>query len=402
MRNGATKIVSRNGIREFLLHHGLKSAIQIKKMKQLFSLIKKEFFHITRDKRSLFVLLGMPIAQILIFGFALTNEVKDARIAILDQSKDGHTEGLIQQIEASRYFDIERQLTSVSEIEGAFRSGKIKLAVVFEPNFAENIAHLGAANLQLIADASDPNTATTMTNYVSAIINDYQMQHLMGGSSTKLPLSINVDSRMLYNPQLKGEYNFVPGVMAMILMLISAMMTSVAIVKEREVGTMEVLLVSPMQPFLVIISKMFPYLLLSIVNFLVIMLLSVYVLGLPIKGSFGLLFMESILYIICSLALGLLISTVTESQKVALLISLMGLMMPTILFSGFMFPIENMPQPLQIISNVVPAKWFFLIVRDVMIKGLSFSSILRETLILGGMTAFFLAVSLRNFKIRLA
>jgi ABC-2 type transport system permease protein len=370
-------------------------------MKQFFSLIKKEFFHIGRDRRSLFVLLGMPIAQILIFGFALTNEVKDTRIAILDQSKDVHTEGLIQQIEASRYFDIERQLTSVSEIEDAFKSGKIKMAVIFEPNFAENIAHSGKTQLQLIADASDPNTATTVTNYVTAIINDYQTQHLMGNGG-KPPLSINVESRMLYNPQLKGEYNFVPGVMAMILMLISAMMTSVAIVKEREMGTMEILLVSPMQPILVIFSKMVPYLLLSIVNFTVIMLLSVYVLGLPIRGSLALLSLESILYIICSLALGLLISTVAQTQQVALMMSLMGLMMPTILFSGFMFPIENMPKFMQVISNVIPAKWFFIIVRNVMIKGLSFSSVGRETLILCGMTVFYLAVSLRKFKIRLA
>jgi ABC-2 type transport system permease protein len=370
-------------------------------MKQFFSLIKKEFFHIGRDRRSLFVLLGMPIAQILIFGFALTNEVKDTRIAILDQSKDVHTEGLIQQIEASRYFDIERQLTSVSEIEVAFKSGKIKMAVIFEPNFAENIAHSGKTQLQLIADASDPNTATTVTNYVTAIINDYQTQHLMG-SGGKPPLSINVESRMLYNPQLKGEYNFVPGVMAMILMLISAMMTSVAIVREREMGTMEILLVSPMQPILVIISKMFPYLLLSIVNFTVIMLLSVYVLGLPIKGSLALLSLESVLYIICSLALGLLISTVAKTQQVALMMSLMGLMMPTILFSGFMFPIENMPKFMQVISNIIPAKWFFIIVRNVMIKGLNLNSIWRETLILGGMTIFFLAISLRKFKIRLA
>jgi ABC-2 type transport system permease protein len=371
-------------------------------MKQFFSLIKKEFFHIARDKRSLFVLLGMPIAQILIFGFALTNEVKDTRIAILDQSKDVHTEGLIHQIEASRYFDIERQLTSISEIEDAFKSGKIKMAVIFAPNFAENIAHSGKTQLQLIADASDPNTATTITNYVTTIINDYQTQHLMSNGGGKGPLSINVESRMLYNPQLKGEYNFVPGVMAMILMLVSAMMTSVAIVREREMGTMEILLVSPMQPILLIFAKMFPYLLLSIVNFVVIMLLSVYVLGLPVKGSLAVLSGESVLYIVCSLALGLLISTVAPTQQVALLMSLMGLMLPTILFSGFMFPIENMPKPMQIISNVIPAKWFFLIVRSVMIKGLDISSIWRETLILGGMTVFFLAISFRNFKIRLA
>jgi ABC-2 type transport system permease protein len=371
-------------------------------MKQFFSLIKKEFFHIARDKRSLFVLLGMPIAQILIFGFALTNEVKDTRIAILDQSKDVHTEGLIQKIEASRYFDIDRELKSVSEIEGAFKSGKIKMAVIFEPNFAEHIAHSGNTQIQLIADASDPNTATTVTNYVTAIINDYQMQHFTNGGVAKPPLSINVESRMLYNPQLKGEYNFVPGVMAMILLLISAMMTSVAIVREREMGTMEILLVSPMKPFLVIISKMFPYLLLSMVNFSIIMLLSVYVLGLPIKGSLFLLSLESILYIICSLALGLLISTVARTQQIALMMSLMGLMMPTILFSGFMFPIENMPKPMQVISNIIPAKWFFIIVRNVMIKGLSFSSVGRETVILVGMTVFYLVVSLRKFKIRLA
>ena len=382
-------------------------------MKQFFSLIKKEFFHIGRDRRSLFVLLGMPIAQILIFGFALTNEVKDTRIALLDQSKDGHTEGLIQQIESSRYFDIERQLTSVSEIESAFKSGKIKMAVIFAANFADDIAHSGKTQIQLIADASDPNTATTITNYITAIINDYQMQHFIGGGNNKpplspegigmsLPLHINIESRMLYNPQLKGEYNFVPGVMAMILMLISAMMTSVAIVRERELGTMEILLVSPMQPILVIFSKMFPYLLLSMVNFAVIMLLSVYVLGLPIKGSLALLSLESGLYIVCSLALGLLISTVAQTQQVALMISLMGLMMPTILFSGFMFPLENLPKPMQIISNAVPAKWFFMIVRDVMIKGLNFSSIWRETLILVGMTVFFLGISLRKFKIRLA
>ena len=371
-------------------------------MKQLFSLIKKEFFHISRDKYSLFVLLGMPIAQILIFGFALTNEVKDTRIAILDQSKDIHTEGLIQQIESSNYFDIDRELRSVSEIEGAFKSGKIKMALIFEPQFAEQIAHSGQSQIQLIADASDPNTATTVTNYATAIINDYQTQHLMNGVAAKPPLSINVESRMLYNPQLKGEYNFVPGVMAMILMLISAMMTSVAIVREREMGTMEILLVSPMQPVLVILSKIFPYLILSLVNFTIIMLLSVFVLGLPIKGNLGLLCAESTLYIFCSLALGMLISTVADSQKVALMMSLMGLMMPTILFSGFMFPIENMPKPMQIISNIVPAKWFFIIVRNVMIKGLSFNSVGRETLILAGMTLFFLAVSLKKFKIRLA
>ena len=379
-------------------------------MRQFFTLVKKEFLHIRRDRRSLFVLFGMPIVQVLIFGFALSNEVKDSRIAILDASKDVYTEGVIQKFAASNYFDIERNLTTIDDIERAFQSGKIKMAVVFAPNFRETLLHTNKAQIQLITDASDPNTATTIINYAGAIIAEYNQQLLNtsvplpltpAGIGMSLPLHIGVETRMLYNPQLRGEYNFVPGVMAMILMLISAMMTSVSIVREKELGTMEILLVSPMQPIWVILSKMMPFLLLSIVNFSTILLLSVHVLGLPIRGDLSLLFAVSIVYVICSLALGLLISTIAESQQVAMFLALGGLMMPTILFSGFMFPLENLPLPMQLISNVIPAKWYFIIVKNVMIKGLGFSSIWRETAILGFMTVVLLAVSLKKFKTRL-
>jgi ABC-2 type transport system permease protein len=368
-------------------------------MNQFLALVRKEFYHIWRDHRSLMVLFGMPIVQILMFGFALSNEVKDSRIAILDLSHDVATEGVIQRLAASRYFDVERNLRSEKDIEPAFRSGKIKMAVVFPPNFRQNLQKTGKSQVQLIADASDPNTATTIVNYASAIIGDYNLE-LVGGDN--IPLSISVETRMLYNPQLRGEYTFVPGVMGMILMLISAMMTAVAIVKEKELGTMEVMLVSPMKPLLVVFSKMIPYLFLSLVNFSTIVLLSVYVLGVPFRGSVGLLASVSIVYIACSLALGLLISTVAKSQQTALMISLMGLMMPTMLFSGFMFPIENLPLPMQWISNIVPAKWYFIIVNNVMIKGLNLTSIWREVAILGGMTLFFVGVSVAKFKARLA
>lgn len=372
-------------------------------MKQLLSLVRKEFFHIWRDRRSMFVLFGMPVTQLLIFGFALTNEVKNTKIAILDNSKDIDTEGISRKLDASQYFDIERNLTSSADIEAAFRSGKVKLAVIFPSNFRDNFQHSGKAQIQLIADGSDPNVATTIIGYASQIIADYQSRYIgTPSAAASIPLSISVETRMLYNPQLRGEFNFVPGVMAMILLLISAMMTSVAIVREKELGTMEVLLVSPMRPIWVIISKMIPYLTLSLVNFTTIILLSVFVLGVPVRGDLGLLFAVSTLYIVCSLALGLLISTITESQQVAMLISLAGLMMPTILFSGFMFPLENLPRPMQYISNVIPAKWYFIIVRNVMIKGLSLASIWREVAILVGMTVFFMAISVAKFKTRLA
>jgi ABC-2 type transport system permease protein len=368
-------------------------------MKQFFSFVKKEFIHMMRDPRSMLILLGMPVSMILIFGFALTNEVKNSRIAIFDPSQDIDTQAIIEKLDASKYFDVALVVRSTDEIETSFRQNKIKMAVVFEPHFRENLLHTNKATVQLITDTSDPNTGTTVGNYATSIIQDYQRQLF---PTARTPLSINVESRMLYNPQLKGEYNFVPGVMAMILMLISAMMTSVGIVREVEMGTMEIMLVSPMKPLMVIFAKTVPYFVLSAVNFSTIMLISYYVLDLPIRGSLGLLTAVSMLYVLCSLALGILISTVTQKQQVAMLISLVGLMMPTLLFSGFMFPIENLPAPMKVIANAVPAKWYFIIVKNVMLKGLSFSSIWFETLILGVMTLFFLGLSLKKFKVRLA
>lgn len=352
-----------------------------------------------RDRKTLLILFGMPVVQIVIFGFALTNEVKDSGIMIVDQAKDMASRQIISKIAASRYFNIERSSARPEEIEDEFREGNVKLALVIPGNFNQDLKHLKKASLQIIADASDPNTANTLTNYLSSIITDYQIQLEENG---EIPYRISTEMRMLYNPQLEGTPNFVPGVMALVLMLVCVMMTAVSIVREKETGTMEILLVSPFKPILVILSKAVPYLILSLVNVSTILLLSVFVLGLPVKGSLILLFLESALFIITCLSLGILISTRTDSQQTAMLISLMGMFLPTVLFSGFMFPIENMPRILQAISNIVPAKWFYIIVKSIMIKGLGPGAIWKETLILTGMTGVFIAVSLKNFKIRLS
>lgn len=368
-------------------------------MKQFFAFVKKEFFHIWRDKRTMFILLGMPVVQIVIFGFALTNEVKNSKIAILDNSKDAATASLTAQLDASRYFDLEKNLVSYSQLEEEFRKGKIKLALIFPRHFEEDLQHFNKAQVQLIADASDPNTANQLTNYATAIIMDYQDRIT---DNRKLPYTINTEMKMLYNPQLKGAFNFVPGVMAMVLLLVCTMMTAITIVKEKELGTMEVILVSPMRPQLVVLAKAIPYLLLSIINIASILLLSVFVLEVPINGSLVLLVFESILFILVSLSLGLLISARAASQQTAMFISLIALFLPTIMLSGFMFPVENMPLPLRIVSNIVPAKWYYSIVKSVMIKGLGLSGIWKETLILGGMMLFFLTMAIKRFKIRLA
>ncbi|MBK7500281.1 MAG: ABC transporter permease [Ignavibacteriales bacterium] len=367
-------------------------------MKQLITFIKKEFHHILRDTRSMLVLIGLPIVQLLIFGFAITTEVRNANIAVLDNSKDEVTQGIITKIESSQYFDIDRSITSNDQIEKAFKSGKIKLAVIFQPNFQNELSHSNKAQLQIIADATDPNQATTLTNYLSSIVRDYQNEL---NRQNKLPYTINTETRMLYNPQLKGAYTSVPGVMGMILLLISAMMTSIAIVREKELGTMEILLVSPMKPWLVVISKVIPYFIISLINVATILILSVFVLGLPIEGSLFLLIASTVIYIFCALSLGILISTVTETQQAAMLISLLGLMLPVVMLSGYAFPIANMPTILQILSNLVPAKWYIIIIKNVMIKGIGIEQIWKELLILLAMTGTFLIISIKRFKIRL-
>lgn len=368
-------------------------------MKQFISFVKKEFYHIFRDRRTMVILLAMPVVQIIIFGFALTNEVKNSKILVWDQSKDAATASLISELEASRYFEVDKTIESPGAIETIFKEGKIKLAVVLPPHFGDDLQHFNKAQVQLIADASDPNVANTLVNYASAIIMDYQERIT---ASRKLPYTIQTEMRMLYNPELKGAYNFVPGVMAMVLLLVCTMMTAITIVREKEMGTMEVMLVSPMKPFRIVMAKAVPYLLLSSVNIASILLLSVYVLDVPVNGSLILLVGEAFLFTLVSLSLGLLISSKADSQQTAMFISLIGMFLPTVMLSGFMFPVENMPLPLRTVSNIVPAKWFYIIVRSVMIKGVGLQAVWKETLVLLGMFLFFLGLSVRNFKIRLA
>ncbi|MCO5239161.1 MAG: ABC transporter permease [Chitinophagaceae bacterium] len=368
-------------------------------MKQFLSFVRKEFYHVFRDSKTLLMLFGIPIVLIVLFGFAVTNEIKNAKIVVCDYAKDPASQEIVHKLSVSETFHLDKTLLSYSQMEEAFKKENIKLAIIFPANFYKDLLHLNKAQVQIIADGSDPNTANTLTNYAISVIMEYQ-QKLM--QDNNIPYSIAPEIRMLYNPELKGAINFVPGIMALVLLLVCVLMTAVSIVREKEAGTMEVLLVSPFSPFMVIISKAIPYLVLSLINLAVILILSVTLLGMPINGSVWLLVAESTLFIICALSLGLLISNVTQSQQTAMLLAVMGMMLPTMLFTGFMFPLENMPKALQIFSNIVPSKWYYIIVKSIMIKGLGFSAIWKETLILFGATCFFLVVSLRSFKIRLS
>ena len=367
-------------------------------MKRFIGFIKKEFYHIFRDKRSLFILFGMPIAQILLFGFAITNEINNVDIAILDHSKDATTKEIINKIAASKYFIINQFIEKESDIEGVFKKGKVKAVLNFEKDFSKNLVKENNAKIQVISDATDPNTANTITNYVNAILQNYLKEQ---NKNNQQAYQMIPQTHMVYNPELKSVYMFVPGVMTIILMLVSAMMTSISITREKELGTMEILLVSPLKPFQVIIGKVFPYIFLSIINAVVIIVLSIFIFKMPVQGSLFLLGMESVLFIITALALGILISTVSATQQTAMMISLMGLMLPVILLSGFIFPITSMPLPLQIISNIIPAKWFIIIIKAIMLKGVGLQFVWKETLILVGMAVFFIGLSVKKYKIRL-
>lgn len=367
-------------------------------MNRFWGFVKKEFLHIFRDWRTLIILLGMPIIQILIFGFAITNEIRDANIAILDNSKDEVTHRIINKIASSGYFRIYDNLKNNNEIEEAFQSGKVKMVALFEEDFAERLQKNGNATVDLISDASDPNTGNTLLFYFSSIIQSYQMEI---NQTRTIPLAISAEIKMFYNPELKGVFLSVPGLVAVILMLISAMMTSISITREKELGSMEVLLVSPAKPWQIIIAKVIPYLALSFVISLIILAMGRFVFGIPMKGNLVLLLGECVLFNITALSLGVFISTRTSSQQIALTISLIGLMMPTIMLSGYIYPVENMPLVIKIIANLIPAKWFITIMKDIMLKGAGLEVVWRDTLVLCGFTALFILLSIKNFKVRL-
>lgn len=367
-------------------------------MKRFLGFIRKEWYHIFRDRRTLLILFGMPVVQILLFGFAIKNEVKDIHIGILDHSNDVVTHRIVDKIKASGFFIIEDNLHSEKQIEAAFKSGKIKVVLVFGENFGHNLNANHLAHVQILTDASNPNVATTISNYINAILRQYQVEI---NETQVLPMAIKAKERMLFNPELKSVFMFVPGIMTIILMLVTAMMTSVSIAREKELGTMEVLLVSPLKPFQIIIGKVFPYIFLALSNASIILLLGIFVFGMPVKGDYFFLALETALFIIATLSLGILISTIANDQQTAMMISMGGLMLPTIILSGFIFPISSMPWLLRLLSNIIPARWFIIIIKGILLKGVNIHFLWKETLVLAGMTIGFLFISIKRYKTRL-
>lgn len=361
--------------------------------------ITKEFKQIYRDKRTLLVLFGMPVIMMVLFGFAIRNEIQKAEVAILDFSRDTVTEQLIQKIGANPSFNIAGYLNAYSEIEPLFQQGNVKAVLIFEDDFTEKMIRSNSAKIQMITDATDPNLARLLQAYTSQIVQDFSRDLSPARSVERAGISPTI--RMMYNPELRSVNLFVPGLIAVILMLISTLMTSISITREKEMGNMEILLVSPLKPYQIIIGKVLPYLVLSIVNVFTILILATFVFDVPFEGSYIFFFAESILFILTALSLGVFISAVANNQQTAMMVSLAGLLLPTVLLSGFIFPVSSMPYPLQLISHIIPAKWFLIIVRSIMLKGGGIDILWFQTLILLGITLLFMGLSMKRFKVRL-
>lgn len=351
-------------------------------MKQFFSFVLKETKHITRDKRTMLMLFGMPIVMMLLFGFAITNDVRNVRVVIVMSNADNATQQVADRLAASEYFTLTKVVATPTEAEKAIRDQKADMAIVFSQDFASK-----KSGYQLIVDGADPNMAQQWTTYANAVINNTEAKA--------------VNTKLLYNPQMKSTYNFVPAIMGTLLMLVCAMMTSISIVREKEKGTMEVLLVSPTKPLMIIIAKAVPYIILAFIILIVILLMSTFVLGVPIKGSLFWIYVVSTIYILLALSLGILVSTIAETQLVALLISAMLLMMPVIMLSGMMFPIESMPKILQYISAIVPTRYYISAMRKLMIMGTGIEEIYFEVSILTSMLIALMSLALAKFNKRL-
>ena len=366
-------------------------------MREFGAFVKKEFYHILRDKRTMLIVLVMPVVLIILFGFALSTEVRNVNIAILSPSSDPTVRQIAERLDASEYFTVTQWLDRPEEIDEVMKSGEVQLVVAFGQNFSSGMLSPDGSQMQLIVDASDANMAQSYTSYASGIIAAFGNEMASGGTESGILTQV----QFLYNPQMKSAYNFVPGIMGLIMMLICAMMTSISIVREKETGTMEVLLVSPVRPIYIVVSKMVPYFVLSCINLATILLLSVFVLGVPVAGSLAALWLVSLIYIIANLSLGLLISTMAQQQVIALMFSGLLLMMPTMLLSGMVFPIESMPWPLRGISCILPARWYITAVRKLMIQGLPMIYAWKEIVILASMAVVLIGASLKKLNNRL-
>lgn len=366
-------------------------------MKELRMILKKEFIHIIRDKITLVLVLAMPIVLVLLFGFTISTDIRNAQISILDQSKDSQSKRLVENLSASGYFQVISYPSSEVEIDHDFKNKGIKLAIIIPSNFEGLLSKEHKATLQVINDVSDLNVACILNNYVRAVVMSF-VEDYNGNNAEQS--TFDITTKMLYNPESNSVYMFVPGIITLIMVLVTALMSSITLAREKETGTMRMLLITPVQKIYIIIGKVIPYMLISFIGTIAILIISVTVFKMPINGSLLILLFLCIIFMLTSASFGLLISSISQSQVDAMMITMMGLFLPTVLLSGFLFPLNSMPMIFQVLANIFPAKWFILAIKDVMIKGSGILDIWKYLFILFIMAVVFIVFSLTRLDKR--
>ena len=365
-------------------------------MKELRIILKKEFIHIIRDKITLALVLAMPVALVLLFGFTISTDIRNAKISVLDLSKDSQSKILINDLSASGYFQIVSYPENEAEIDNDFKNKGIKLAIIIPTRFEESLSKERNATLQVINDVSDLNVASILNNYVRSVVYNFTEQYNSSVESSAL----QVTAKMLYNPELNSVYMFVPGIITLIMVLVTALMSSITLAREKETGTMQMLLITPVKKIYIIIGKVIPYMLISLFSTITIIVISVTVFKMPVNGDLAMLFALCIIFMLTAASFGMLISSISRTQVDAMMITMMGLFLPTVLLSGFLFPLNSMPMFFQVIANLFPAKWFILSIKDVMIKGSGFADIWMYLLILFAMAVVFILFSIKRLDKR--
>lgn len=364
--------------------------------------VAKEWRHILRERRTLVMLFALPLALVMLFGYVISMDIDHTPVAVLDSSHgDPLARRLVQKLGAADQFRIIDAVRNEREIDAAFKKGIIKMVVVIPAEFGSDARRYGGATVQLVTDASDLNVATTIIGYASGIVADLNAElntsrGMLSAEKDAQPVRTNV--RMMYNPELKSAYMFVPGVIALIVMIVSAMMTSVTLAREKETGTLRLLTVSPLKARTIVLGKVVPYFMLAAINTGLIMLLGTLMFGMPCYGSVWGVALLCALFILAAIGLGILISSLVRTQQSALTSSLLGLFLPTMILSGFIFPLANMPEALQWVCRVVPATWFIDGVKGLMLKGQPVADLWLPLTVLGGMAVVLVGLALWMFS----
>jgi ABC-2 type transport system permease protein len=362
----------------------------------LLSIIKKEFWHILRDPQTLVIILIMPVGMLFLFGYAITLDMKDIKVALVDQSKSPESREFVEQIMATDFFKITEVDVPDKEFEEIFYERNARCIVVIPYDFSKNLATETYTPIQLLIDASDPNAANYINKYFMQLASRFNFK-----INPQLTMPFSVEPRIFYNPDLRSDYFFVPGLIAVIILLISALLTSIAIVREKEVGTMEQILVSPVHPYQIIFGKVIPYTLLGFVDSILVLMIGHFWFGVPVQGSVMFLLVTLIIYIFTGLSFGLMVSTITDSQQVAMMGALLSTILPTIMLSGFIFPITSMPKIFQYVSMIVPATHFLEIIRGIMLKGSGLNELTMQLSYLILIAVVLIGLSVKKFSTKL-